>query len=105
MPLETLLRKKLKFVSSLSETALGSIVTLFSASFLHKLLIFAYYHYLVQMHKNKTLSKILDIKKLENVDKPIEAANGLPNECYINDDYLAYEKESKKDGQTYNGGR
>ena len=49
--------------------------------------------YLVQMHKNKTLSKILDIRKLENVDKPIEAANGLPNECYINDDYLAYEKE------------
>ena len=25
--------------------------------------------------------------------KPIEVANGLPNECYINNDYLAYEKE------------
>ena len=49
--------------------------------------------HVAQMHKNKTLSKILDIKKLENVDKPIEVANGLPNECYINDDYLAYEKE------------
>ena len=43
--------------------------------------------------KNKSLSEILDIKKLENVNKPIEAANGLPNECYISEDYLAYEKE------------
>ena len=33
--------------------------------------------------KNKSLAEILDIKKLENVNKPIEAANGLPNECYI----------------------
>ena len=48
---------------------------------------------MAQIHKNKTLSKILDIKKLENIDKPIEAANGLPNECYISNDYLAYEKE------------
>ena len=48
---------------------------------------------MAQIHKNKILSKILDIKKLENIDKPIEAANGLPNECYISNDYLAYEKE------------
>ncbi len=43
--------------------------------------------------KKLPLSEILDTKKLDNVDKPIEEANGLPNECYINNDYLAYEKE------------
>ena len=43
--------------------------------------------------KNLPLSKILDIKKISNVDKPIEVANGLPNECYTNQDYLAHEKE------------
>jgi len=46
-----------------------------------------------QNHKKLPLSEILDIEKLHNVDKPIEAANGLPNECYTNDSYLAYEKE------------
>ena len=46
-----------------------------------------------QNYKNKTLTKILDLKKIEAVNRPIEAANGLPNECYINKDYLAYEKE------------
>ncbi len=46
-----------------------------------------------QNHKNKTFPDILDVKKLKAVDKPIEAANGLPNECYISDEYLAYEKE------------
>ncbi len=39
-----------------------------------------------QNHKNKTLSEILDIQKLKDVDKQIEAANGLPNECYISED-------------------
>ncbi len=39
------------------------------------------------------LSKILDIEKINNVDKPIEVANGLPNECYTNQDYLVHEKE------------
>ncbi len=43
--------------------------------------------------KNLPLSKILDIEKIKNVDKPIEMANGLPNECYINQDYLAHEKQ------------
>ena len=43
--------------------------------------------------KNKFSLRDLDIKKLENVDKPIEVANGLPNECYTSEDYLAYEKE------------
>ena len=46
-----------------------------------------------QNHKKNSLSEIMDIKKLENVDKPIEIANGLPNECYISEDYLAHEKE------------
>ena len=46
-----------------------------------------------QNHKNKTLSEILDIKKLKDVDKQIESANGLPNECYISEDYLAYERD------------
>ena len=48
---------------------------------------------MAQNYKNKSLSEILDLKKLEAVNKPIETANGLPNECYINEDYLAYEKE------------
>ncbi len=43
--------------------------------------------------KNKTLFEILDIKKLNEVNKPIEAANGLPNECYTNEDYLSYERD------------
>ncbi len=43
--------------------------------------------------KNLPLSKTLDIEKINNVDKPIEVANGLPNECYTNQDYLAHEKE------------
>ena len=46
-----------------------------------------------QNQKNITLSDILDLDKLKNVDKPIEIANGLPNECYINDNYLMYERE------------
>ena len=45
-----------------------------------------------QNHNNKSLSEILDIKKLMNVDRPIESANGLPNECYTNDYYLEYER-------------
>ncbi len=47
-----------------------------------------------QYLKNKTLSEILDIKKLNEVNKPIETANGLPNECYINQDYLEYERDN-----------
>ena len=43
--------------------------------------------------KNLPLSKILNIEKLHNVNKPIEVANGLPNECYTNNDYLAHERE------------
>ena len=43
--------------------------------------------------KNLPLSKILDIEKLNNVNQPIEVANGLPNECYINKDYFTHERQ------------
>ena len=46
-----------------------------------------------QNRKNLPLSEILNIEKLHNVDKPIEIASGLPNECYINEDYLTFERE------------
>ena len=49
--------------------------------------------FVAQNYKNKTLAEILDLKKLDAVNKPIETANGLPNECYISEDYLAFEKE------------
>ena len=35
----------------------------------------------------------MDLEKLERVKKPIEHANGLPNECYINENYMTYERE------------
>ena len=53
------------------------------------MIIFFVDHY----QKNTKLSQIIDLKKLENVNKPIEAANGLPNECYISEDYLRYERD------------
>jgi Phenylpropionate dioxygenase and related ring-hydroxylating dioxygenases, large terminal subunit len=43
--------------------------------------------------KNLPLSKIVDIEKLHNVDKPIEVANGLPNECYTSKVYFVHERE------------
>ena len=46
-----------------------------------------------QNPKNNSLSKILNINKLMNVDKPIETANGLPNECYTSEQYLEYERD------------
>ena len=49
--------------------------------------------FVAKNYKKKNLKEILDVKKIKAVDKPIEAANGLPNECYTSDDYLAYEKE------------
>ena len=49
--------------------------------------------FVTQNLKNLPLSKILDIEKLSNVDKPIEAANGLPNECYTSKDYFVHERE------------
>ena len=46
-----------------------------------------------QNQKNITLSDILDLDKLKNVDKPIEIANGLPNECYTNKEYTLIERK------------
>ena len=45
------------------------------------------------MNLNKKLSEILDPNKIEVVKNPIEKAHGLPNECYLNNDYLEFEKE------------
>ena len=45
------------------------------------------------MNLNKKLSDILDPSKIEVVKNPIEKAHGLPNECYLNNDYLEFEKE------------
>ena len=47
-----------------------------------------------QLEKNKALSKILDLEKLANVDREIELANGLPNECYTSKQYLNYERNT-----------
>ena len=45
------------------------------------------------MNLNKKLSDILDPNKIEVVKNHIEKAHGLPNECYLNNDYLEFEKE------------
>ena len=43
--------------------------------------------------KNLDLSEVLDIKKIEAVNKPIEKAQGLPNECYTSEKYIMIERE------------
>ena len=43
--------------------------------------------------KNLDLSDVLDIKKIEAVNKPIEKAQGLPNECYTSEKYMMIERE------------
>ena len=43
------------------------------------------------MNLNKKLSDILDPKKIEVVKNHIEKAHGLPNECYLNNDYLEFD--------------
>ena len=48
---------------------------------------------MTENQKNKTLSEILDLDKLMNVDMPIETANGLPNQCYTSSEYLNYERD------------
>jgi len=45
------------------------------------------------MNLNKKLSDILDPNKIEVVKNPIDKAHGLPNECYLSNDYLEFEKE------------
>jgi len=42
---------------------------------------------------NSLLSAVLDIEKIQAVNKPIEEAHGLPNECYTSSGYLAIERE------------
>ena len=52
------------------------------------------FFFMDQLEKNKALSKILDLEKLANVDREIELANGLPNECYTSEQYLSYERNT-----------
>ena len=40
-----------------------------------------------------TIYKIVDRKKLEVVNKPITESHGLPNECYISEDYTKIERK------------
>jgi choline monooxygenase len=46
----------------------------------------------MKINLNKNLSDILDIDKIETVKNKISHAHGLPNECYISDEYLKYER-------------
>ena len=39
------------------------------------------------------LSKIVDLDKIEAAKNSINEANGLPNECYLNDEYFKIERE------------
>ena len=43
--------------------------------------------------KNIALSKIFNLEKIKAVNKPIEKAHGLPNECYTSPEYLSLERE------------
>jgi choline monooxygenase len=46
----------------------------------------------MKINSNKNLSDILKINKIETVKNKISHAHGLPNECYISDEYLNYER-------------
>jgi choline monooxygenase len=46
-----------------------------------------------QINKITNNTNIIDFKSLSNVDKPIEIANGLPNQCYTDENYLKYERD------------
>ena len=39
------------------------------------------------------LSRIVDLDKIESAKNSINEANGLPNECYLNDEYFKIERE------------
>ena len=39
------------------------------------------------------LSRIVDLNKIESAKNSINEANGLPNECYLNDEYFKIERE------------
>ena len=49
--------------------------------------------WMAENFKNLALKEILDIEKIKAVNRPIEQANGLPNECYISPQYLMIERE------------
>ena len=42
--------------------------------------------------ETRKLSQIIDLDKIKVVNRPIEKAHGLPNECYTNRDYLFFER-------------
>ena len=42
---------------------------------------------------NSLLSAILDLKKIEAVNRPIQEAHGLPSECYTSNEYLKIERD------------
>ena len=42
--------------------------------------------------ETRKLSQIIDLNKIKVVNRPIEKAHGLPNECYTNKDYLFFER-------------
>ena len=44
----------------------------------------------------QAIYKIVDRKKLEVVNKPITESHGLPNECYISQDYTKIERTNIK---------
>ena len=46
----------------------------------------------MKIYTNKNLSDILEIDKIETVKNKINHAHGLPNECYVSDEYLNYER-------------
>jgi choline monooxygenase len=48
---------------------------------------------MIENSNNLDLKEILDIEKIKAVNRPIEQANGLPNECYTNEQYLMIERE------------
>ena len=52
------------------------------------------FFFMDQLDKNRALSDILNLEKLANVDREIELANGLPNECYTSEQYLNYERNT-----------
>ena len=43
--------------------------------------------------ETRKLSQIIDLNKIKVVNRPIEKAHGLPNECYTNKDYLFFERK------------
>ena len=48
---------------------------------------------MVKNRDKSLLSSILDIRKIKAVDKPIDEAHGLPNECYTSNEYLKLERD------------